>query len=111
VTKRNVHGGLPITDDDAEIAVHSECQMRYISGCVKALLRGDHKAMEPTRAAHDDYVQRNQKELEGRVWSHPPVEHSWTNNAEGKVHISSPWRLVDYWNWTREPNLDHYEIA
>jgi 4-hydroxyacetophenone monooxygenase len=28
----------------------------------------------------------------------------------GEVHILSPWRLVDYWAWTREPNPDDFVI-
>ena len=97
------HGG--------SLIFHSECQMRYISGCLKALIAGGHRAMEPTQAAHDDYYQRTQKELAGMVWSHPSIEHSWYKNAEGKIHILSPWRLVDYWSWTREPDLGDFAIS
>src|SRR4029453_11439798 len=25
-------------------------------------------------------------------------------NAEGEIHTLSPWRLVDYWSWTRRPD-------
>ena len=45
--------------------------------------------MEPTQSAHDDYYARTQKELEGMVWSHPSIEHSWYKNSEGKIHILS----------------------
>ncbi len=38
------------------------------------------------------------------VWSQPPVKHSYYKNASGEMHILGPWRLVDYWRWTREPN-------
>jgi 4-hydroxyacetophenone monooxygenase len=90
---------------------HSECQLRYISGCIKALVGGGHAAMEPRRDVHEAYYQRTQKELLGLVWSHPSIEHTWYKNAEGKIHILSPWRLVDYWSWTREPDLDDFEIV
>jgi 4-hydroxyacetophenone monooxygenase len=94
------HGG--------SLIFHSECQMRYITGCIKALIEGDHKAMEPTQAAHDEYYERTQKELEGLVWSSPAVKHSWYKNANGKIHILSPWRLVDYWTWTRAPKHEDF---
>lgn len=97
------HGG--------SLIFHSECQMRYISGCLKALMRGERSAMVPRHDVEDAYYARTQKELEGLVWSHPGIDHSWYKNAEGKIHILSPWRLVDYWAWTREPDLDDYEIA
>jgi 4-hydroxyacetophenone monooxygenase len=34
---------------------------------------------------------------------------SWYKNARGVVITTSPWRLVDYWGWTREPNLADYQ--
>jgi 4-hydroxyacetophenone monooxygenase len=35
--------------------------------------------------------------------------HNWYQNARGVVVTTSPWRLVDYWRWTREPDLADYE--
>lgn len=97
------HGG--------SLIFHSECQMRYITGCLKALLEEGAKAMEPTQAAHDEYHERTQKELETLVWSSPHVKHSWYKNAHGKIHILSPWRLVDYWTWTREPSREDFVFS
>jgi 4-hydroxyacetophenone monooxygenase len=96
------HGG--------SLIFHSECQMRYITGCLDALISGDLTAIEPRQAVHDDYYERTQKELEGLVWSHPSIKHSWFKNAEGKIHVLSPWRLVDYWSWTREPELADFDV-
>jgi 4-hydroxyacetophenone monooxygenase len=97
------HGG--------SLIFHSECQMRYISGCIKALIAGEHRAMEPRQAVHDEYYERTQRELDKYVWSQPSVKSTWYKNAEGKIHILSPWRLVDYWRWTREPDLADFEIS
>jgi 4-hydroxyacetophenone monooxygenase len=96
------HGG--------SLIFHSECQMRYITGCIDALVRGGFTAMEPTQAVHDDYYARTQRELKGLVWSSPAITHSWYKNADGDIHILSPWRLVDYWRWTRAPNLDDFVV-
>ena len=85
--------------------------MRYISGCLKLLIEGEYKTLEPRQDAHDEYYERTQKELEGLVWSHASIDHSWYKNSEGKIHILSPWRLVDYWAWTREPDPSKLEIA
>ncbi|CAM8627540.1 TrkA Predicted flavoprotein involved in K+ transport [Acidimicrobiia bacterium] len=91
------HGG--------SLIFHSECQMRYITGCIDALIDGDLKAMEPSQLVHDEYYERVQAELKTLVWSSPQVRHSWFKNADGDIHVLSPWRLVDYWGWTQEPNL------
>ena len=97
--------------DGGPLIFHSECQMRYITGCLKALIEGEHKAMEPKQEVHDEYYERTQKELEGLVWSHPSIDHSWYKNSGGKIRILSPWRLVDYWAWTREPDPGKLEIV
>lgn len=97
------HGG--------SLIFHSECQIRYISGCLKALIEGGQRSMEPKQAVHDEYYERIQKELETLVWSSPHVQHSWYKNAHGKIHILSPWRLVDYWRWTREPDLADFNFV
>ncbi|MDQ1458974.1 MAG: 4-hydroxyacetophenone monooxygenase [Actinomycetota bacterium] len=94
------HGG--------SLIFHSECQIRYITGCIKALLAGEHESMEPRPEVHDEYYARMQRELDGLVWSHPSIEHSWFKNKQGRIHVLSPWRLVDYWTWTRAPDLDDF---
>lgn len=96
------HGG--------SLIFHSECQMRYITGCLDVLISQDRASMEPRDDVHDAYYQRVQKELEGLVWSHPSVTHSWFKNPEGKIHVLSPWRLVDYWSWTRRPEIDDFVL-
>ncbi len=94
------HGG--------SLIFHSECQIRYITGCIKALVENRATSMEPRLDVHDAYYERTQRELDGLVWSHPSIEHSWFKNGRGRIHVLSPWRLVDYWTWTREPDLDDF---
>jgi len=45
------------------------------------------------------------------IWSHPSIRSSWYRNAEGRIYILSPWRLVDYWTWTRTPDLADFTIT
>lgn len=87
---------------------HAECQMTYIMGCLGELLVGGHSAMEIRQEVHDDYNDRLQDELDLMVWSHPSIRHSWYRNDSGKIRILSPWRLVDYWTWTKAPDPDEY---
>jgi 4-hydroxyacetophenone monooxygenase len=97
------HGG--------SLIFHSECQMRYISGCLDALMTGDHTTMEPKQDVHDAYYERHQRELLGLVWSSPYISNTWYKNGEGKIHVLSPWRLVDYWAWTKTPDLDDFVLT
>lgn len=89
---------------------HSECQVRYVMGCLEELLTGDAHAMEVRQDAHDDYNARLQAQLATMVWSHPSIRHSWYRNDAGETYILSPWRLVDYWTWTREPDLADFDL-
>jgi len=88
-----VHGG--------SLIFHSECQMRYITQCIEALIDGGHRTMEPRQDRYDDWHERSQREMRGLVWSQPSIKHSFFKNAYGEIHGLSPWRLVDYWSWTR----------
>jgi 4-hydroxyacetophenone monooxygenase len=91
---------------------HSECQIRYIMGCLDALLAaGPTSSMEPRQDVHDAYVDRLQAELDTFVWSSPAIRHSWYRNERGRIWILSPWRLVDYWAWTKAPDLDDFVVT
>ncbi|MEZ5383806.1 MAG: NAD(P)/FAD-dependent oxidoreductase [Microthrixaceae bacterium] len=94
------HGG--------SLIFHSECQMRYISGCLEALVEGGHRSMEPLQERYDDWHERTQAEMATMVWAQPTVTHSFYKNAHGEIHGLSPWRLVDYWSWTRQPELSDF---
>ena len=90
---------------------HGECQARYIMGCIRAMLERDAKTLQVRREVHDAYNRRLEETLARTVWSHPAVAHSWYRNSKGRVTVLSPWKLLDYWTWTREPKLDEYELA
>jgi 4-hydroxyacetophenone monooxygenase len=89
---------------------HSECQMRYITQCLEYLIEGGHATMEPTVEKTRDWHQRSQDEMSRMVWSQPTIKHSFFKNSFGEIHTLSPWRLVDYWSWTRELNPDDFVI-
>ncbi|HEY2809106.1 MAG TPA: NAD(P)/FAD-dependent oxidoreductase [Steroidobacteraceae bacterium] len=92
------------------IIFHSECQVRYTTACIQALLENGVKAMDVKPEVYDDYTRRLIAELETLVWSHPAAD-SWYRNKSGRVVTTSPWRLADYWKWTRAPNLTDYTLT
>ena len=83
---------------------HSECQMRYIAQCLDLLITGGNRSMEPRAERLDDWVARTQAEMRTMVWAQPSIRHSFYKNADGDIYTLSPWRLVDYWTWTRKPD-------
>jgi 4-hydroxyacetophenone monooxygenase len=92
------------------IIFHSECQVRYATACIQALLENGVRAMDCKPEIYDDYTRRLIAELETLVWSHPAAD-SWYRNRAGRVVTTSPWRLADYWKWTRAPNLEDYTLT
>jgi 4-hydroxyacetophenone monooxygenase len=89
---------------------HSECQMRYITQCLELLIAGGHRSMEPTEEKTANWTARTQAEMRKMVWSAPSIKHSFYKNKFGEVYGLSPWRLVDYWTWTREPDPEDFVI-
>lgn len=96
------HGG--------SLIFHSECQMRYIGQCLERLIAGEHRAMEPRQQRYEDWHERTQAEMRQLVWAHPSIKHSFYKNSLGEVHGLSPWRLIDYWTWTKTPDFDDFVI-
>ena len=35
---------------------------------------------------------------------------TWYRNDNGRVFSIMPWRLVDYWSMTHDPNLNDYVL-
>jgi len=91
------HGG--------SIIFHAECQARYISKLLVQMEARDLVAVECRQDRHDEYVRRVDAEHEQLVWTHPGMT-TWYRNRYRRVVSVSPWRLVDYWHMTREPQLD-----
>jgi 4-hydroxyacetophenone monooxygenase len=91
------------------IIFHSECQVRYVMGCLANLLRDGCLAMDCRQDVHDTYAALFDARHAQLVWSHPGM-NSWYKNAHGRVLTTSPWRLVDYWGWTRTPAMEDYEV-
>ncbi|HEY2106084.1 MAG TPA: NAD(P)/FAD-dependent oxidoreductase [Candidatus Binataceae bacterium] len=95
------HGG--------SIIFHSECQVRYVMQCVKTMVERGAAVMECKDAPFHRYVNEYAKVCAGMVWAHPGTRN-WYKNARGVVVNTSPWRLVDYWKWMRQPDLADYEL-
>lgn len=95
------HGGSAI--------FQAECQARYIAGCLTRMIEQDIAAIDVKQSVHDDYVRRVDAEHEAMIWTHPGMS-TYYRNRNGRVVSVMPWRLVDYWAMTHEPDLAEYEV-
>lgn len=89
------HGG--------SIIFQAECQVHYILQSLEMLLERGADAMECTGEAHDAYNAEMDARLVRMVWSDPGLTN-WYKNASGRITTNSPWRLVEYWERTRDPD-------
>jgi 4-hydroxyacetophenone monooxygenase len=86
-----------------------ECQVRYALGCIRALIEGNARSLECRREVHDAFNKKLDALLSSTIWMHE-TQNSYYMNRAGRVATNSPWRLLDYWRWTREPNPDDFLI-
>jgi 4-hydroxyacetophenone monooxygenase len=96
------HGG--------SVIFQSECQSRYISTCLVEMIERGVAAIDVRQDVHDDYVRKVDAEHETMIWTHPGMT-TYYRNASGRVFSAMPWRFVDYWAMTHEPDLGCYHLT
>jgi hypothetical protein len=94
---------------NGSIVFFSECEMRYVLGCIDLLLRDGHAAMDCRGAVHDAYNRLIDEGNQRMTWGTPGVR-SWYKNARGRVTQNWPFTLLEYWGRTRAPDPADYEF-
>ena len=74
------------------------------------MLNGDISQMAATQAAQEAYMAKYNEGHADMIWMHEGV-NTYYRNSKGRVYSVMPWRLVDYWNMTRAPQLTDYETV
>jgi 4-hydroxyacetophenone monooxygenase len=93
------HGG--------SVIFQSECQSRYISAALVEMIEQGLAAIDVRHDVHDDYVRRVDVEHEAMIWTHPGMT-TYYRNKQGRVFSAMPWRFVDYWAMTHDPDFSQY---
>lgn len=65
--------------------------------------------MEPTEQARGDFNDVVQAQMLQMIWTHPKAKNYY-KNSKGRVIVSWPFRLLDYWNQSRQPDVEHYHF-
>ncbi|MDG2046332.1 MAG: NAD(P)/FAD-dependent oxidoreductase [Halioglobus sp.] len=89
---------------------NGECQIRYIMACLKTLMLSNHRSIECKADVHRDYQNRFRELHAQLVWEHDSIKTSFYQNAEGKVTLLWPWKILDMWRWTKEVNSADYQF-
>jgi 4-hydroxyacetophenone monooxygenase len=93
------HGG--------SVIFQSECQARYITACLVQMIEQNIAAIDVHQDAHDKYIGEVDAEHEQLIWTHPGMS-TYYRNKQGRVFSAMPWRFVDYWQMTHDPDLQQY---
>jgi 4-hydroxyacetophenone monooxygenase len=96
------HGG--------SVIFQSECQSRYISACLVDMIERGIAAVDVRQDVHDDYIRKVDVEHEAMIWTHPGMT-TYYRNRSGRVFSAMPWRFVDYWAMTHDPDLNQYRLT
>jgi 4-hydroxyacetophenone monooxygenase len=96
------HGG--------SVIFQSECQSRYISACLVGMIERGIAAIDVRQDVHDDYVRKVDAEHEAMIWTHPGMT-TYYRNKSGRVFSAMPWRFVDYWAMTHDPDFGLYRLT
>lgn len=84
-----------------------ECQVKYVTQALVSMIEQNLASIEVRAEVHDDYNRLVDERHSRMVWAHPGVT-SWYKNKQGRVTMTSPWRLVDFWWLTREFDVKDY---
>jgi 4-hydroxyacetophenone monooxygenase len=85
----------------------SECQVNWIIEALDRITDEKVRAFEVTQDAYDVWNRKVDSRMKDMIWSHPRA-NSYYNNSKGRVFLSWPWRLVDFFNETRKPAEGSY---
>jgi 4-hydroxyacetophenone monooxygenase len=96
------HGG--------SVIFQSECQSRYISTCLVEMIERGLAAIDVRQDIHDGYIRKVDAEHEAMIWTHPGMTTYYRNN-NGRVFSAMPWRFVDYWAMTHDPDFSQYRLT
>jgi 4-hydroxyacetophenone monooxygenase len=87
-----------------------ECQSRYISSAISHMSQHGITSIDVDRSVMDEYNQQIDAEHDQLIWTHPGMTN-WYRNTFGRVTAVLPWRLVDYWSMSHDPDLSAYHIT
>lgn len=86
-----------------------EMQVRYIMDMLAKMSKLGLGAVEVREEVHAQYNANVAAEHENMVWTHPGMS-TYYRNDRGRIVINSPYRNVDFFEMTREVDLDEYIV-
>lgn len=94
---------------NGSIVFFSECEIRYILGCIAMILENGKKAIDCKKLVHDEFNAKVDDANINMAWGAPNVR-SWYKNQKGRVTQNWPFTLRDFWAETRTPDPEDFDL-
>lgn len=88
----------------------AECQSRYITSAILQMFERGVSSIDVDDVVMHEYNSKVEAELEQLIWTHPGMT-TWYRNEQGRVTAVLPWRLVDYWQLSHDPDFSAYQLT
>ena len=95
---------------NGSIIFFSECEVRYILGCIALLLVGERSWLDVKRDVHDAYNERIDEGNRAMAWGQSSV-NTWYKNDSGRITQNWPFSLLEFWQQSREVDPADYELG
>jgi 4-hydroxyacetophenone monooxygenase len=87
----------------------TECATRYIVKLIQHMILYEIDAVEVRSDVFDEYNRSVDEAHANMIWAQPATSN-WYRNSRGRVVTNSPWRVVDYWSMTHDPDPAQYRL-
>ena len=94
---------------NGSIVFFSECEVRYIMGCLALMMKHDARYIdvkEDICEAYNRWIEEGNAKM---AWGQSGV-NTWYKNAKGKITQNWPGTLVEFWQQTRDAQESEFEI-
>lgn len=95
---------------NGSIIFFSECEMRYILGCLRLIMADTRTAIDCRPDVHAAFNEQVETANAGMAWGFEGVD-SWYKNDKGRVTQNWPFTLLDYWQRTRAPDPTDFDLV
>ncbi|MDE2436404.1 MAG: NAD(P)/FAD-dependent oxidoreductase [Sphingomonadales bacterium] len=86
-----------------------EAQINWMIETLDLMVAEGARRVEPTILAYERWNADVEAQMAQMIWSHPKAK-SYYLNSKGRNIISCPFRLADYWSWTRHPRREDLKL-
>lgn len=95
---------------NGSIVFFSECEVRYILGCIALMLQHDARYIDVKEDVCETYNRWIEEGNAKMAWGQSGV-NTWYKNAKGKITQNWPGTLIEFWQQTREADESEFRIV